>query len=213
MVGIQSEQSGPVIDLNVCGGQCTLNPVTVRHRKQSTGYGTYSVQPLLDLLNRNFAAALHPPRNMTVDETMVAYRGKHESFILMPGKPIDRGIDRGFKIWTLSDLFGYVYHQMLYVGKSDDTAAASAGDVKIMHRTVVDLIGEYLGDWRVITMDSAFTTKPLIIDLLEKQTLAIGKCNPAWSFPFQVKHAALQPNQWCSVQNKNPSTTLCHIIC
>jgi hypothetical protein len=38
---IQSEQSGPEIDLNVCGGQCTLNPVNARHRKQRTGYGTY----------------------------------------------------------------------------------------------------------------------------------------------------------------------------
>jgi hypothetical protein len=95
-------------------------------------------------------------------------------------------------------MHGYVYRQRLFVGKTGERAGAE----KVMHRTVVDIIGDYVGDWRIITMDSGFTTQALITALLGKQTLAVGKVNPQWGFPFHVRHAALLPNQWCSVQHK-----------
>ena len=40
----------------------------------------WDVQPLCDLLNERFAAAMRPPREVVCDETMVAYRGQHDSF-------------------------------------------------------------------------------------------------------------------------------------
>ena len=154
----------------------------------------WNIEPLLNLLNRNFAATLQPPRNLIMDETMIAYRGKHESFVTIPDKPIKRG----FELRTLADSDGYIYRLKLCVGKD----AERRGGVPILQQTVLDMVRDYGGEWRIITMDAGFTTQALVEELLKIQTLAVGKVNPRWTFPFHVRNALLLPNQWAYAQHK-----------
>src|SRR6185295_16685170 len=70
------------------------------------------VRQFVDELNRRFAAALGLGRALCIDETMIAFRGKHESIQFMPKKPISIG----FKCFTITNSFGYVLCQVLYEG-------------------------------------------------------------------------------------------------
>jgi hypothetical protein len=151
------------------------------------------VRPLADLLNRKYAAALRPPVNLAVDESMISFRGKHPSFQMMPKKPIRRG----FKLWTMSDVSGYVYKQDLYVGKT-----AERPEDGVMSAAVKELVRPYFGKYHVIYMNSAFTSLKLVQQLLAEKTLVVGKLHPKrGSFPAHVRNAVLQTDQSVSCQS------------
>lgn len=72
----------------------------------------YKVRPLFDIFNKQ--AKLVPPEiNLSVDETMVEYYGRHGCKQRIQAKPIRSG----FKIWNLSTSSGYVLHSEPYCGQ------------------------------------------------------------------------------------------------
>jgi len=151
----------------------------------------WDVQPLCDLLNERFAAAMRPPRDVVCDETMVAYRGQHESFRKMDDKPTNRG----FLIWKLADRSGFVYHQKLCYG--------AAGEVNVTKNIVLSLMNPYLGEHRVVYFDSTFTSIDLLITLWNRDTYAVGKVHPIRVFPYHVRHATLKKDQFVTVQHRD----------
>jgi hypothetical protein len=137
---------------------------------ESTADRLWVTQPFVDLLNGRFSDALSPGRDMCIDETMIKYRGDHPSIQMMPKKPIPIG----FKLFSLSDLMGFTFKQLLYTGSTNSTA-----DEDLSRRVVLLLIDSYLGDadsgpYRTVVMDSYYSGVPLFRDLWERGTLAIG---------------------------------------
>ena len=151
----------------------------------------WDVQPLNDLLNDRFAAALRPPRDLVCDETMVAYRGEHDAFRRMENKPISRG----FLIWKLACRSGYVYRQLLCYGAS--------GKSGVMKEVVLSLVNPYLGEHRVVYFDSAFTSIDLLLTLWNRHTYAVGKVHPIRVFPYHVRHATLTKDGFVTVQHRD----------
>ena len=72
------------------------------------------VQPLYHQLNKNLKqfGVLHS--KLSIDESMLPYRGLHSCKMYMKNKPIKFG----YKLWTLCGADGYPYHQSIYCGKS-----------------------------------------------------------------------------------------------
>lgn len=147
-----------------------------------------AVKHFVDELNKRFAAALIPGQWICIDETMIEFRGDHESIQFLPKKPIPIG----FKCFTCSNSFGYVLCQLLYEGKTGD----SSKDDGLTERIVLELMERYgnvaavnatsnakaaaavVGPYRTVVMDSYYTGVPLFKKLFDDCTLAVGTLHP-----------------------------------
>lgn len=139
-----------------------------------------AVRTFVDELNKRFASALGPGRSLCIDETMIAFRGEHESIQFMPKKPISIG----FKCFTITNSFGYVLCQVLYDGTNENDDTKNEG---LTERVVLELVAPYSGDditgpWHIVTMDSFYTGVPLFKKLHEIGTLAVGTVRSSRKF-------------------------------
>lgn len=126
-----------------------------------------------------------------IDESMIKFRGMHPSVQHLPRKPIRIG----FKAFTLATPSGYALRQWICPGgEAKDTktkrpaaaaASAAAGAVhvegllrplKATERLVLGLHDIYDGAYRVLTMDSYFSSPAVAWLLLQRQTLVVAKC-------------------------------------
>ena len=59
----------------------------------------YKVRPLLDIVLENFKTSCQPGQHISIDESMISYKG-HLSFVqYLPKKPHKRGL----KAWVLAN--------------------------------------------------------------------------------------------------------------
>ena len=71
-------------------------------------------KPLLDFANRMFKRYFVPRREIAVDETLVATKGRTPMLQYIPSKTAKFGV----KIWVLAEsLTGYIQHMNCYLGK------------------------------------------------------------------------------------------------
>jgi hypothetical protein len=101
-------------------------------------------------------------QHVTIDETMVKYKGKYCSARqYMPKKPIKWGL----KIWIMADATSHIISDFeVYCGKS--TATLSGGmlqraEQNLAHRVVTDLTTGLDNKGHVITMDNFFTSRTI----------------------------------------------------
>lgn len=72
------------------------------------------VRMLADIVNRRFRAVRNPSKDLCVDETMTAYRGRVKNLQAHPDKPIRRGYEH----YTLCEEgTGYVLNDEPHLGK------------------------------------------------------------------------------------------------
>ena len=84
-----------------------LNDNTIEQNKAE------KIEPLINLFNHRCLTAVEPESNISIDEQMIAYKGKTapKSFKqYMPNKPTKRG----FKLWAKCGVSGFVYEVKLY---------------------------------------------------------------------------------------------------
>lgn len=97
----------------------------------------YKVRPLINHLNTKFYECFNPSRNMAVDESMVAFKGRSSLRQYMPMKPIKRG----FKVWVIADSrSGFMLQFSVYEGKSKEPEEGST----LGERVVMQLVRNYL---------------------------------------------------------------------
>ena len=74
----------------------------------------YKIRPLLNKLVTSFQEHYTPHQNLSVDESIVGFKGRLSWVQYMPKKPTKWGI----KTWTLVDATnGYVWNLRVYTGK------------------------------------------------------------------------------------------------
>ncbi len=61
----------------------------------------YRIRPLLDEILSNTKEIYRPPKNLTLDETMIPFKGRCKYIVYMPLKPVQYG----FKAYTLTTAF------------------------------------------------------------------------------------------------------------
>jgi hypothetical protein len=104
---------------------------------------------------------------MTVDEQLVAFRGKCPMREYMKSKPAKYGI----KIWAAADVkTSYLYNLQIYTGK----LPGNATDKNLGHRVVCDLMEPLFGTGRGVTTDNFFTSVPTAEYLLQKNITMTG---------------------------------------
>ena len=74
----------------------------------------YKVRPYLDTLVRNFRKAYTPQQNLSINESIISYKGR-PWIQYMPKKPTKWGM----KAWCLADSNnGYIWNLKIYTGKT-----------------------------------------------------------------------------------------------
>ena len=77
----------------------------------------FKIRPFLSKLISNFQQAYTPFKNISIDESMISFKGRISFLQYIPKKPKKCG----FKAWALSaSKTGYSWNLKLYVGKDDE---------------------------------------------------------------------------------------------
>ena len=83
------------------------------------------IRPLLENLKEKSILHFIPERNLSYDESMIKYFGKHDMKLCIRGKPIRLGC----KAWTLTTECGYLISTEIYQGKINSVESEIANKV------------------------------------------------------------------------------------
>ena len=142
-----------------------LNDSRKQPARGEPGYDKlYKVHPLLDAAVKNFQSSYMPTENLSIDESMMRFKGRLAFLQYMPKKPQKWGI----KAWVLADAAnGYLWNWDLYTGKDDNISNHNLG---LAHRVVMNLLDDDRlrnKGYRVF-MDNFYSSPDLFHDLQEE---------------------------------------------
>ena len=124
------------------------------------------VKPIIDAITSACLSIYNPSANLSIDEAMIAFKGRSAIKQYMPKKPTKRGI----KVWVRSDSTnGFICQFNVYTGKDGNTTEVGLGG-----NVVIKLTRSIIGRNHRLFMDNFFTSVPLFQDLLNEQTYACG---------------------------------------
>jgi len=116
------------------------------------------VRSLAAKLNASFAAHAAPSQHLTLDEAMVAYKGRSPIKQYIPSKPHKWG----YKIWCLAS-DDYLLHFEVYAGKEDAPSDAGA-----TVDTTLRMTAAYQHQQHVLYTDNWFTSPALLHALAQR---------------------------------------------
>lgn len=131
----------------------------------------YKLRPLIDSLNHNFVQLYNVSRQVSIDESMILFKGRSSLKQYNPMKPIKRG----YKLWSMADMDGYLNKFEIYQGKNqqqnngDIPKYFGLGDTVVYNMTK-DLAEKY----HEVYVDNFFTSVPLMEYLLSHKILCCG---------------------------------------
>ena len=130
----------------------------------------FKVRPFFDHLASAFKEAYHLCQNLSVDKSMVPWRGMLSFRMFIPSKPTRYGV----KMYCCCEAdTGYVCRMQIY------TRAGQHGPEKNHGENVVQCLTEdFLGKGHVIYMDSFFSSVALFEYLREHDTMTVGMVIP-----------------------------------
>lgn len=86
-------------------------------RKNSKEFKLFKVFDFISLLRKNFQTNFRLGTNISIDESMIKFKGRSSLKQFLPSKPIKRG----YKVRCLADsLTGYLYNFEIYTGKEKE---------------------------------------------------------------------------------------------
>ena len=125
--------------------------------------------PIYDIFNmfvENCNVNYDVGKRLTVDESIIPFRGRCSFKVYMPKKPNKHGI----KIWSLADASNaYLSNAQIYCGKT--SSSPERGQAQ---RVVSDLVVGVEGSGRNITADNLFTSVDLCKEMLDKGLTILG---------------------------------------
>jgi hypothetical protein len=109
------------------------------------------LEPLYTHCRELFNTSFHPPQDLTVDETMVRFKGRSAWKTIIKNKPTPIG----YKIYTLAS-HGYLLNFAIYQGKGG--YAVKQG---VIHHSVIELVKHWAGRNHLIYFDNLYTSPAL----------------------------------------------------
>ena len=148
----------------------------------------FKIRPVIETLVSAWQDAYYPGKHLSVDESIIAFKGKCSWVVYKPQKPHKWGMNA----WVLTDATnGYVYNWSLYTGKSVNEEPQA--DVGLTHRVVTDLVDVVYDKGHIIYMDNYFSSPALFDELADNQTGACGTLRTnRRGVPDAVKSAKLK---------------------
>lgn len=147
----------------------------------------YKLSPVIDTLNDRFRKHGGLEENISIDESMMPYYGKHYAKQYIKGKPIRFG----FKNWALCTSSGYMVSFDIYTGKSQDNTEARGfglgGDIVLQLLEKSEILPN---NGYKLYFDNYFTSLQLLEHLSENKICATGtiKENRTGRCPFPQKN-------------------------
>ena len=127
----------------------------------------YKVRSLLSGVLENSQKAYEPSKNLSIDEGMIAFKGRLSFRQYMPAKPTKYGI----KVWMAADSQnGYVNNFSVYLGKEANVPRVNG----LGYDVVMKMASPFLKKHRHIFFDNSFTSTKLMEDLLAQDTYSCG---------------------------------------
>ncbi|XP_067663476.1 piggyBac transposable element-derived protein 4-like [Haliotis asinina] len=148
----------------------------------------HKIRPVLETVRDMCRYQYNPHQNISIDEAMVAFRGRLAFRQYLPAKPTKYGI----KVWMRADPEnGYVSDFQVYTGKENRTAEAGLGS-----RVVMDMISGVDNRHHIVNCDNYFMSPQLCPSLLDVGTYARGtvRCNRK-DFRSSILHYKCVKNQ------------------
>ena len=124
----------------------------------------YKVRLILMAFNQRLLEAYHPgKKNISVDEGMIAFKGRLSFRQYMPAKPTKYGI----KVWMAADAAnGFVLASKVYFGRERDGNALQHG---LDYDVVTSIYLPFFGKNHHVYFDNFFSLPKLLEDLLTEK--------------------------------------------
>ena len=121
------------------------------------------IHPMLEIIQQRFLEHYMPGKEQTIDEGMIAYKGRLSFMQYMPAKPIKHGI----KVWMRCDSkSAYLQQFNIYLGCGGNSEYGMGYDV------VMNLCEQIRGKNYHVYFDNLFTSVPLLNELLQHNIYA-----------------------------------------
>ena len=132
----------------------------------------YKIRKIFDVVDPALLAVFSPPQNLSLDESMLKFKGRFKYKQYNPKKPTKWGI----KEFALADpATSYLFKRKTYIGRH--TTIPEDGHL-ITEQVVLDLASDFEDNGHVIFMDSFYSSPRLYKELLQKGIGACGTINP-----------------------------------
>ena len=135
------------------------------NEEQIEGDRLFKLRNICDLLISQFQSVYTPEKEVSIDESMILWRGRLIFRQFIPGKRHKYGV----KLYILCETSGYVYNMLVYCGKMDPMAGFGHAE-----SVVLKLMDNRLDKGHVLFIDNFYTSVPLAKTLLEKKTYVCG---------------------------------------
>lgn len=165
----------------------------------------YKLRPLITHLNKTYREHGGLEENISIDESMIPYYGKHYAKQYIRGKPIRFG----FKNWAICSSTGYLYGFDIYTGKSDkkENVFGVGGDVVLK---LIELAKVPPNKGFKIFFDNYFSSCRMMFHLTESGYCATGTIRELMTSRCPLPSKKLmEKKQEVRMTTKRKATTRC----
>ncbi|XP_053613881.1 piggyBac transposable element-derived protein 4-like [Plodia interpunctella] len=131
--------------------------------------GADKIKKIIDILTMNFRNVYKPEKELSLDESLLLYRGRLYFRQYIKSKKARYGI----KFYVLATADGYVLDVIMYSGK-DDSNMSTGSECTKLERLVMQLMGPYLLKGHHLFMDNYYNSVNLSQRLLDLKTHTNG---------------------------------------
>ena len=161
---------------------------------------SFRLKPLVDVFTHTFQEHYSPGQELSLDESMVKYKGRGRGKVKMPKKHTREG----FKVWSCSSAkTGYLCTFQIYDGMPvDPVTGKKVHERGLVKRVVHDLLASFTGLNHVVYMDNFYTSGELAEELAKDEIYTVGTIkSDAKGFPAQLKNLTLSRGEYVSFKS------------
>ncbi|XP_061171641.1 piggyBac transposable element-derived protein 4-like [Saccostrea echinata] len=182
------------------------NDNMTRVPRDHPGYDpAHKFRPVLDLVNYTFPKAYDLAKDITVDESMVGFKGRNEIVQYVPAK---KSHQWGAKLFVLAESdTGYNAAIQLYSGRQQDTSRSAHG---LGYDVIMQLVEPYLHRYHHLVCDNYFSSPALCDTLFTSKTYMTGTARVCRKgMPRSLKGLKL-PKGEALIKQSGPIMALCY---
>lgn len=143
----------------------------------------YKIRPIIDYFNNRMVEIYYPDRCLSLDESMMLWRGRLVFRQYIKNKKHKYGI----KLYALTEPDGTVIKFSVYTGTLDEYGGRGHASKVVMH-----LMEEKLDAGHALFMDNYYNSYDLAVQLLQRNTLCTGTLRSnRQNTPLDIKNAKL----------------------
>jgi hypothetical protein len=165
-----------------------LNDNSTAVPRNQPGYDRlHKIRPLIERLRQTWRACYNPPREQSIDEAMVGFKGRNAMKQYMPMKPTKRG----FKVWCRCSPNGLTNDCEVYEGSTGESRETS------LSTAVVLQLAKYIyNKGHHLYFDNYFSSVDLAEELLRNNTYCCGTARSnRKKYPTTLKKVTLERGQ------------------